>query len=222
MAAYDWLPAAVAIILSIPCLSWPFLWDDFDFLTQAKNKRFLFWISPALDVFEIDLGTLRARSSGPKASFPEYQKTLRAVALGLAGSGEIDRAVTVLTGMPQDSEYLKAYDRRSAAALLHSAGRDREAEAILETTPRFHRSEALEEIRGLVAKPIPGIDIDQGAMRAFDIAPADTSAVREIMRRLEAGGFRESAGRFAQRLLTLIPGDPEATRVKSRVADLQR
>ena len=182
-------------------------------LKSQPGEEFLFWISSQSDVFAIDPRTLQARSPGPAASFPEYQKTLRAFALGLAARGETDRAVSILTGMPQTSEYLRAYDRRCAAALLYAAGREAEGNDIARTTPKFRRSDALEEIRGLVAKPIPGLDLDRSSMRAFEIAPTDTSAVREIMRRLEAGSYRESAGRFAGYLLTLVPGDGEASRV---------
>src|SRR6266850_961535 len=180
---------------------------------SQPGEEFLFWISSQSDVFAIDPRTLQARSPGPAASFPEYQKTLRAFALGLAARGETDRAVSILTGMPQTSEYLRAYDRRCAAALLYAAGREAEGNDIARATPKFRRSDALEEIRGLVAKPIPGLDLDRSSMRAFEIAPTDTSAVREIMRRLEAGSYRESAGRFAGYLLTLVPGDGEASRV---------
>ncbi len=183
-------------------------------LLPAVNDEFLFWISPKVDVFSIDPRTLQARSPGPAASFPEYQKALRAFALGLAGRGEIDRAVSVLTGMLQFSDYLKAYDHRSAAAILYAARRDQEADRILVTTPSFARGNALAEIAGLIAKPVPGIDLDEGALRAFGIAPTDTSAVREIMRSLERQGYRESSKRFAVRLLGLVPRDPEATRIR--------
>ena len=185
-------------------------------LVSSAGEQLLVWISPQLEVFEIQIPTLRVRTSGPRATFPEYQKTLRAFALGLAGQGQIDRAVSILTGMPQYSNYLRAYDRRSAAALLYSVGREQEASQILSTTPSFHRSDALEEVRGLVCKPVPGIDFDEGALRAFEISPTDTSAVREVMRRLEKRGFWESADRFARRLLVLVPNDSEATSVRAR------
>jgi hypothetical protein len=179
-------------------------------LLPASEDEFLFWISPELGVFEVDPRSLQARSSGPKASFPEYQKTLRAFALGLAGRGETDRAVSVLTGMRQYSGYLRAYDRRSAAAILLAAGRERDAAQILEATPAFHREDAIQEVAGLIAKPVPGIDLDEGALRAFGLAPSDSNAVRSVMKTLERGGYREGAVRFARRLLRLVPEDPEA------------
>ena len=30
-----WAPALVATLLAAPCLAWPFLWDDFDFLHRV-------------------------------------------------------------------------------------------------------------------------------------------------------------------------------------------
>jgi len=182
-------------------------------LLPKGREEFLYWISPQFDVFEVNPRTLQARSPGPAAAFPEYQKTLRAFALGLAGRGEVDRAVSVLTGMLQFSTYLKAYDHRSAAAILYAAGRDKEADSLASATPPFPRESALREISGLIAKPIPGIDLDPGALRAFGIAPTDTAAVRGIMRSLEVGGFHESAGRFANRLLGLLPNDQEARHI---------
>jgi hypothetical protein len=130
--------------------------------------------------------------------------------LGLAGRGEIDRAVSVLTGMRQYSDYLRAYDRRSAAAILLAAGREHDAAQVLEATPAFHREDAIQEVAGLIAKPIPGIDLDEGALRAFGLAPSDSNAVRSVMQTLERGGYREGAVRFARRLLRLVPEDPEA------------
>jgi hypothetical protein len=187
-------------------------------LLPSTSEEFLFWISPGLDVFEVDPRTLQAHSAGPGASFPEYQKTLRAFALGLAGRGDIDRAVSVLTGMLQSSDYLKAYDHCTAAAILYAVRRDQEANQIVTSTPRFHRNDALGEIAGLVAKPIPGIDLDEGSLRAFGITPTDTSAVRAIMRSLERGGFHEGANRFAHRLLLLVPSDSEAAHLVSKVS----
>jgi len=185
-------------------------------LLPRGREEFLFWISTQLDVFEIDPNTLQARSPGPAAAFPEYQKTLRAFALGLAGRGETDRAVSILTGMLQFSDYLKAYDRRSAAALLYAAGRNGEADRLLTTTTPFARKDAISEVAGLIAKPIPGLALDQGAFRAFGLAPADTTAWRDIMSSLERGGYHESASRVARRLLILVPGDLEATRLLGR------
>jgi hypothetical protein len=190
-------------------------------LAHQGSEEFLFWISPGLDVFEVDVHSLRPRSSGPRIPLIEFQKTLRAFALGLAGRGEMDRAVGILVGMPQDSGADLVFDRRSAAALLYAVGRDREAEQILGTTDHFNRSSSVEAVRGLVAKPIPKLDFDEGALRAFDISPSDTSAVREIMRWLDGRGYRESAARFARRLDVLIPGDVEAARVREKAVSPQ-
>lgn len=187
--------------------------DPLDSATGSRPEA-LFWVSPELDVAEVDLSAFpapRVRGSGmPLAS---YQKSLRAYALGLAGRGRVDDAVSILTRMPQDLGADLAYDRRSAAAILLAAGRDREAEGILATTPHFHPEQSIREVGGLIAKPIPGLDLDEGALRAFDIRPDDAAAVREIMRWLAERSYGSSAARFARRLLAVAPHDPEALEV---------
>jgi hypothetical protein len=185
-------------------------------LSRTAAEEFLFWVSPELEVFEVNPSTLSPRSSGAPIPLRAYQKTLRAFALGLSGRGEVARAVSILTTMPQDSGADLAYDRRSAAAILFASGRDREAQALVSTTAHFHRGQAIVEVGGLIAKPIPGIDLDEGALRAFDFAPNDSAAVRAIMRWLAERNYWSSADRFAWRLLSLVPGEPEASGILRR------
>src|SRR5258706_8993860 len=87
-------------------------------LLPKGREEFLYWISPQFDVFEVNPRTLQARSPGPAAAFPEYQKTLRAFALGLAGRGGGDRAVSGFTGGLQFFRLLQAFDQPSAAGNL--------------------------------------------------------------------------------------------------------
>ncbi|HKW51129.1 MAG TPA: hypothetical protein VJQ53_05280, partial [Candidatus Eisenbacteria bacterium] len=46
--------------------------------------EYLFWITSDLNVFEVELRTLRPRTSGPLPDYFEYQKTIRFYARGLA------------------------------------------------------------------------------------------------------------------------------------------
>lgn len=167
------------------------------------RDELLFWISQDLNVYEVDIETLKPRGEGTRARFDEYQKTLRAYALGIAGSGNVDRAVDILASMPQYSETLRAYDRRTAAAILFASNRAQEAQVFLSNTPHFQRDDAIEEVVGLVAKPVPGLDLDLAAMRAFELEPSDSQAVQTITNALVARGYGESARRFESRLKPL-------------------
>lgn len=182
-------------------------------MTHGSLSDLLFWVSPNLDVFEVDVQTLRPRSSGPEVSFYEYQKTLRAYATGLAGAGQVDRAVTIFTTMPQYSEVLRAMDWRTAAMFLYAAGRTEEARRLRDSTTRFQRVDALSIVASLAAKPVGSLDLSSAALWALDFSPNDTAAVREVMRFLAAQHYEESARAFARRLATLVPGDPEAERI---------
>src|SRR5258706_2980140 len=96
-------------------------------LLPKGREEFLYWISPQFDVFEVNPRTLQARSPGPAAAFPEYQKTLRAFALGLAGRGEAGRAAAGLARMVpffayfHSSDHPPAVPNRLARALLVGA-----------------------------------------------------------------------------------------------------
>jgi len=182
-------------------------------LTRGAPDDLLFWIGPTLNVYEVNVATLRAKTSGAPVPFDEYQKTLRAYAMGLAGDGQVDRAVEVLTKMHQYSEELRAFDRRSAAMLFYASGRTGDADRLLSGTMRFRRASAIELVEGLVAKPVGTLDLGPAAMKAFEFDPADTAVVREVMRWLVAHRYGQSAKQFARRLAALVPGDLEAAQV---------
>jgi hypothetical protein len=198
----------------------PNLWvENPIYARRGAALEYLFWISPGLDVYEVDLETLKPRGSGTQISVPEFQKTLRGYALGLTGSGRVDRAVEVLTTMPQYSDTLAQFDRRTAAAFLISAGRPADGRRLLAGMPPFDPHQKFWSIAGLVAKPPTGMDIDVGTMIAFETDPDDPRLNRELMRWLWKSGYQESALRFAKRLNVLMPGDPEAARLlKARPA----
>ena len=53
-------------------------------------------------------------------------------------------------------------------------------------------------------------DIDAPVLAAMGVAPADTAALRAVMRKLAIGGKHQATLRFARRLLASKPGDWEA------------
>ncbi|HEX5031171.1 MAG TPA: hypothetical protein VFX78_06915 [Candidatus Eisenbacteria bacterium] len=180
---------------------------------DAGGEDFLFWITPELEVCEINTITLDPRGPNQVISLAQYQKALRGYAFGLAGSGGVDRAVQILTTMPEPSAALQAFDRRAAAALYFAVGRDGQAEQVLSKAPKFNRAESMSAAAALLIEPISGLDLDLAAMRAFDLLPTDVDALRTMMRRLDASHATGAASRMALRVLAQAPGDPEAARV---------
>ena len=139
----------------------------------------------------------------------EYGATLRAYAQGLAASGHTDRAVEILLRMPAPDPVVAAVHRRLAAAFLFADGREAEAEKLLRATPPLDREDALEVAGMFLANPARR-DIDAPVLLALGVAPADTAAVRGVMRKVAMTGRREATIRFAHRLLAAKPGDWEA------------
>jgi hypothetical protein len=187
--------------------------------TQDRPNEFLFWIDPDLLVFEIRVTDLAPRGPTEQISLPRYQKALRGYALGLAGAGHVDRAVHILTSLPEVDQMVAAFDRRTAAAVLLSARRTARAESLLIGVPVFVGPQATEGVVALLAEPIIGLDLEEAAMRAFGLDPNDLSALQNLMRRLEASGYKMAAGRIARRIQTMIPGEMESAAVLRRIEE---
>lgn len=184
---------------------------------QGQAREFLFWIDRNLAVWEIQLTDFRPRGPTGDISLPQYQKTLRGYAFGLASAGDVDRAVFILAGMPQQSRVLWAFDRRSAAMLLYAAARPAEAERVAATAPQFAPDRAMEAVVALLVEPVSGLDLDTSAMRAFGLDPGDEQTVRSLMRTFEARNYFQAAIRFATRLQAMRPGEPESAAVLERL-----
>jgi hypothetical protein len=186
------------------------------------GEDFLFWIAPELDVWEINPVTLQPRGPKQVISLAQYQKALRGYAFGLAGMGAVDRAVQILTTMPEPSAQVAAFDRRSAAALYFAAGREPEAGEILAKTAKFDRAQSIGAAAALLNEPITGLDLDVPAMRAFGLDPNDLDALRTLMRYLLALHAPDAASRIALRVLAQAPGDAEASSVVRGASHLPR
>jgi hypothetical protein len=166
-----------------------------------------------LNVFEIDPRTLAPRGLGPLPDAFGYQKTLRTFALGRAAAGDTDGAVRILTSMLGRPREVEIFDRRAAGAILIASGRIADAERLLQNVPSFDGVTTLQAIFAMLAEPVPGIDLDSAAMEAFGISGGDVEVNRMLMQAYDAGGFADSAVRFALRVQQLAPNDPEASRV---------
>ncbi|HYR69291.1 MAG TPA: hypothetical protein VER77_05370 [Candidatus Dormibacteraeota bacterium] len=169
----------------------------------------LAWVAPDMSVHEIDPRTLETRPALADSGSYEYGATLRAYAQGLAASGHTDRAVEILLRMPAPDPLVAVVHRRLAAALLLADGREPEAAKLLRTTPPLDREDAL-DVAGMFLSNPARRDIDAPVLAALGLAPADTAAVRGVMRKVALTGRREATIRFAHRLLAMMPGDWEA------------
>ena len=170
----------------------------------------LAWISPDLSLHAIDPVTLATRSAGGVADSIGYGATLRAFAQGLAASGETDRAVRILLAAREPDPWYTSYDRRLAAALLLSENRRTEADSLLRETPSFNREDSIEAAAELLANP-PRLDLDAPILTAMGLLPESPEDARAMMRWFALNRYPEATIRFAQRLLTRQPNDPEAS-----------
>jgi hypothetical protein len=115
-----------------------------------------------------------------------------------------------MPGRPVD---VVVYDRRAAAALLYAAGKDSDAERLLREVPTFTRAGSIGAVLGILAESTPGLDLDDAAMRAFGLSPADLAANQDLMMGFDHFGYSDAAVRFARRTLALNPLDPDAQRL---------
>lgn len=183
----------------------------------GPSDEYLFWIAPDLSVYEISLRDLRPRGPTQQIDLGQYQKTLRGYALGLAGAGDVERAVYIFANLPGNSPDIRAFDRRTAVALLYAANRDSDAERLAQGVPQFDANQSVEAVVALTVEPVAGLDLDRAAMRAFGLDPDDPVSLRALMRQHEARGYKLAAGRFASRLQAIAPSDLESAEVLRRV-----
>lgn len=176
----------------------------------ARGREFLFWISPTLDVFEIDLRSFEPRSNGPKPQLSEYQTALRGYARGLADVGEIDRAVMILRSLPQVDETDRSFDYRQAAMYLFSARRDPEALRLLSIVSPIDSVEAAPIVADLLLEPPARRNMDEFALRAFGIRSTRAEIYRLYMRFFDKYHFPDEAREFARKLQSVAPGDHES------------
>jgi hypothetical protein len=188
---------------------------------SAGNPELLTVIAPDRDIIDINPVTLVARSaSGREPDYEVCERAVRAFAMGLAGSGATDAAVSMLLHMPEVSVGLASVHRRMAAMFLLADGREHEAQTIIDSTVVLPRGVAIADLFAVLAEHPPDRTYDDSAMRAFAIRPNDADATRQLMKSFADNKYTESALRFAQRLQALKPGDPEATDVIRRMTAL--
>jgi len=177
----------------------------------SDGPEYFFVVDRDLNVFNIDVQSLSVGSvSGPLD--PEINRSaLTSYAVGLAGSGEVDRAVDILLHLSSSDTWQHLADRRIAAMLLLANGRQSLADTLLSGIPPFPRVEALQHVGLILTIPDRGNHLEVPAMTSFGLSAEDPVAVRLLMRSLLNYGYVEVAERLALRLGSLKPGDREAT-----------
>ncbi len=185
----------------------------------GARPEFLFAVTPGLDVIQIDPASLRAVSSGAEPDYAFVEGAVRSYASGLAGSGETDAAVRLLTGMPEISGPMRNMHWRTAAMFLLAEGRSAEAGSLLQKLPPLPRGYALVSLRALLAEQPPGRVLDAAGLQAFGLPERDPDAIRDLMRWFASMKYAQVALRFAERLETVAPGDAEA---RSTAAQMRR
>jgi len=180
----------------------------------SSRPEYLFWVDPKLNVFQVDTKTLAVRSSGPPVERFRYRSVLRSYAIGLANSGDLQRSVDVLLNLDDPASWDHAINYRIAAMLVYASGDDASADRMLEGIPPIPLQSAFEAVANLLTVPtLPSRPLERHALRAFGLSWDDPVTIGRLMEALMKLGYKEVAGRLAQRLMILVPGDRQAMEV---------
>ena len=175
----------------------------------SSGPEFLFCVDPRLNVFEINVHTLAARSTVNSLDRGDYRSVLISYSIGLAGVGEIDRAVEILSAADEPSSPYRGIDRRIAAMLLLSRNEPQMAARLLQGLPDLPAGVAFESVGMLLTVPTRGVPLEEFALEAFGFSPQDPVVIRPLLKALMSLGYMDVSKRLAERLIRLDPGDRE-------------
>jgi len=182
------------------------------------RAEFLYRITGARDVVEIDPDRGRFRSSGATPDSEEIRAITRTYTRGLAASGEAGRAARILRRLAAgDEPALRSYDLRLAAMGLMSQGNEPDAKRLLEEAPPITREYALYCVSKVLSEPTRSAALDTCAYAAFGVSFSDPQALRSLMELYYASQFVPQAVHFARRLQELAPGDSESAAILSEL-----
>jgi len=178
------------------------------------RAEFLYRITGARDVVEIDADRGTFRSSGAAPDTEEVRAITRTFTRGLAASGEADRAVRILGRLAAgDGPALRSYDLRLAAMGLMNQGDAPGARRLLEEAPPITREYALYCVSKVMSEPSRSSGLDSCAYAAFGVSYSDPEALRSLMELYYASQFVPQAIHFARRLQEVAPGDSESAAI---------
>ena len=181
-----------------------------DEYVRREGPESLFWISPDLTVYQIDLSTFLPRSVRAPADYLQFQKVMRAYARGLGKAGEVDEATRILLGMPEKTQAAWIVDRRLAAMILLQNGNADGASRVLSGVPDVPHRAAVRVVASLLIGPKGSDRDDEATLRAFGLSPADPAAVQSVLGAALDLGADPAARRLALRLLRMDPTNTEA------------
>ncbi len=177
--------------------------------------EYLVRVTTDLDVISIDPETHRLRASTPRApDLAEINRPLNNYARAVAAGGDPDRAIRILVGLAGiEPGAPAAYDHRVMASMFLAAGRRREADSVMATTPSFSRQDALRIVKGLLGEASTSERLDAAAFEAFGLSDEDPETIRWMMREFQKDGSTGQAAWLALKLQKLTPGDAESGEV---------
>jgi len=177
--------------------------------------EYLVRVTTDLDVISIEPETHRVRASMVQApDLAEINRPLNNYARAVAAGGDANRAVRILEGLAAiEPGAPAAYDRRMMASIFLAAGRRREADSLMATTPSFPREDALAIVKRLLGEASTSEQLDAAAFEAFGLSDNDPETIRWIMREFQKDGSTGQAAWLALRLQRLRPGDAESAEI---------
>jgi len=183
------------------------------------RAEFLYRITDARDVVEIDPDRGTARSSGAKPDDEEVRAVTRTYARGLAATGETGRSVRILSRLAATEDpSSRSYDLRIAAMGLLADGDVAGAKQLLGEAPALPPDVRLYGLSKVMAEPTARASLDSCAYVAFGISARDPDALRELMELFYGSLFVPQAVHFARRLLEVAPGDSESAAIVKELA----
>jgi hypothetical protein len=167
--------------------------------TRARPEYF-FVVTADQQVATLDPVSYSVMPSTVSLDYSAGERALRAYAMGVAASGDAERAAVILVRMPEVSEHQRNTHRRLAAAILYAAGRSTEGYNLIDSLPPLPRQYALENIAVFLAEPLPGLSLDRELFRAFAIDSTDTDAMLWLASWFDKQAYAESGLRMVTRL----------------------
>ena len=181
----------------------------------GASSEFLVRVTTELDVIWIDPDTrhLRATTRRP----PELTDIGRPIvnyARAVAAAGDYDRAARIVESLAQaETGSNRDYVQRVCVMILLAAGRRDEASIILATLPPLPKEDALWSLKPFLTETSASERLDEAAFESFGVSATDPDAIRWLMQHFRVEGAAAQAAWYAERLLGLAPGDPEAIEV---------
>ena len=173
-----------------------------EILVRVTTDLNAIWIDP-------DTRRLRASTMHPP-DLTEIDRPIVNYARAVAAAGDYDRAIQMVQSLAQtESLASRGYLMRISAMMLLAAGRREEASAALENLPPLSKEDALWSVKPFLTETSASEHLDEAAFEAFGISATDPEAIRWLMQHFRVERAPAQAAWYAERLLALVPGDPD-------------